>query len=118
MIEESPHVGSHLLREVSGLSRDEGQLTEGALYLAATVLGKITKTDQFIQWDPTGDDGRQIAVAILYHEVDTREHQKPCVVNARLTAVRASSLIWPESITLAQKTQAIEQLNTQFIVLR
>ncbi|EIA5325184.1 head decoration protein [Vibrio parahaemolyticus] len=117
MIEEKAHVGSHILSEVGGLSRDDALLS-GGNYLTATVLGEVTASGELVQLNPAGSDGSEVAAAILYRAVDASAATKKGVVNARLTAVRASSLVWPDGITEAEKTAAIKQLKANHIIVR
>ena len=58
--------------------------------------------------------------AANHHIGTTRmsDDPKKGVVNARLTAVRASSLVWPDGITEAEKTAAIKQLKANHIIVR
>ncbi len=117
MISENAHVGGHILAEVSGLSRDTAQISGGE-YLTATVLGRLSLSGDLVRLDPAASDGREAAVAILYRGVDASTAPVNGVVNARLTAVRASSLVWPEGITESEKTAAIKQLESHHIVMR
>lgn len=117
MIEEKAHAGSHILTEISGLSRDDAKLS-GGKYLTATVLGKVTASKELVQLAPAASDGSEVAVAILFRAVDASAETKTGVVNARLTAVRASSLVWPSGITDAEKITAINQLNASHIIVR
>ncbi|WP_299071985.1 head decoration protein (plasmid) [Vibrio cyclitrophicus] len=117
MIEEKTHAGSHILTEISGLSRDDAQLS-GGKYLTATVLGEVTASKELVQLAPAASDGSEVAAAILFRGVDASAETKSGVVNARLTAVRASSLVWPDGITDAEKTAAIKQLKANHIIVR
>ncbi|MCF2827077.1 head decoration protein [Pseudoalteromonas sp. DL2-H6] len=99
------------------MSRDEALLS-GGNYLTATVLGEVTASGEMVQFDPAGSDGSEVAAAILYRAVDASAATKKVVVNARLTAVRASSLVWPDGITEEEKTVAIKQLNANHIIVR
>lgn len=116
MIEEKMPAGSHILTEIGGLSRDDG-LISGA-HLTGTVLAKVTSTKEWVQLKPTGTDGSEKAAGVLFRHVDASAASKKAVVNARMTAVRASSLVWPLDITDAQKTAALEQLEVCHIIAR
>lgn len=117
MVTENAHVGSHILSEVGGLSRDEVVIASGT-HAVATVMGKVTASGEFVQLAPAANDGSEVASAILYRAVDASEAAKKDVVSARLTAVRASSLVWPDGITDGEKTTALGQLNANHIVAR
>lgn len=117
MVTEKPHVGSHILSEVSGLSRDNFVIASGT-HAVATVMGTVTASGELVQLAPAASDGSEVASAILYRAVDASVTPKTEVVNARLTAVRTSALVWPDAITDAEKATALSQLNVKHIVAR
>jgi len=49
---------------ISGTARDS-QNTEPTLLRTGLILGKITATGEYKQWDPTASDGSEVALAIL-----------------------------------------------------
>lgn len=117
MVTENAHVGSHILTEVSGLSRDDVVIASGK-HAVATVMGTVTADNELVQLNPGASDGSEVASAILYRAVDASETAKKDVANTRLTAVRATSLVWPEGITDGEKATALGQLSAKHIVAR
>ena len=117
MFKEKNYAGEHLLTEISGLSRDDVVIAKENLG-AATVLGKVTASGDHVQLAPGAADGSQDADAILYADTNASVEPKKAVANARLTAVRAATLVWPKDISDTEKATAIAQLSVKHIVLR
>lgn len=116
---EAPHAGAYIAEEVSvNLSRRVVEIASGAGKLApGTVLGKVTSSGQYVQFDPEADDGSQTACAILFDHVDATKQDVQAVVTVTLTAVNESELIWPEGISGQQLAAAINQLREADIVV-
>lgn len=91
-------------------------VTTGAL-LAGSVLGKVTATGEFVQYDPSGADGSEIAVAILYAGVPASTTVKATVV-ARDAEVNAAMLVYPNGATQGEIDAAIESLEASHIIAR
>jgi hypothetical protein len=79
--------GEYLLSEASGMrSRDKVTVTvAGAVALpSGTVLGKITATGKFVKYDEAGtDDGRRVAAAVLWNELEGVNGDYQCAVHIR-----------------------------------
>ena len=87
-----------------------GKLTRG------TVLGMNTSTYKYKQLDPSASDGTEVARAILAEDVDASS------TDVKTTAYfigkyRLADLIWPGSITDAQKKTALLQLQDRGIII-
>lgn len=121
-----PGTGNYLVSEANGTrSREVVTIAEGVTGLPGTVLGKVAATGKYVPVDPangTGEgetpDGSQIAVAVLFAEVDATLADKAGVITARDAEVEGAALIWPAAITPTQKTAALGQLAAVGIVAR
>jgi len=74
VLNETIHVGEFLLSE-DNTTRCRENVTvtvSGATkWLSGTVLGKITSSGKYVKYDEAGtDDGRRVAAAILWNELD------------------------------------------------
>jgi len=121
-----PGPGNYLVSEANGTrSREVVTIAEGVNRQSGTVLGKVTATGKYVPVDPTNGtgqgetpDGSQVAVAVLFAEVDATLADKPGVITARDAEIEAAALIWPTAITTNQKTAALGQLASVGIVAR
>lgn len=111
--------GIYIAAEVlADLSRENGVLAAGESLQAGTVLGKLTDTGEYVQFDPAADTGAENATAILYASKDATDAAQPIVVSARLTAVTGDELIWPDEIAEPAKEAAIAALAANFVIVR
>ena len=114
IVYERPRAGAYIVDEpATRLSRESGQVTGGD-YDAGTVLGKVTASGHYTQWQPNASDGSEVACAILYKRTKADEPM-PALFTIALTAVNGKLLQWPEGVTEAQLQQATAQLRQQFI---
>jgi hypothetical protein len=73
---------------------------------------------KYVQLDPAGTGGAEVAAAIGYDAVDASLADKKGVVLARGAVVDVAGLIWPVGITDAQKAAALIELEARGIVTR
>ncbi len=66
---------------------------------------------------PGASDGTQTAMAILAGDVDATASDEPCVIVVHAEAI-SEGLIWPEGITVLQKTAAVAQLQAVGIYVK
>lgn len=85
--------------------------------LGAVIHVTVTP-DGYTELDPAGNDGSQIAAAVLWDNTNAATADAACVVVRRQAEVKADGLVWPAGITEGQKSTAIAQLNELGIVLR
>jgi hypothetical protein len=123
---EGRHAAEHIASEANGTrSREVVTLLAGNNLPAGAVLaklttganaGKYTKLDPASSADPA--DGTKVAAAVLFAPVDATGGDRPAVVNARDTEVKAVALGWPAGATSPQKTTALAELAALGIVAR
>lgn len=112
---EGKNPGEYLVHEEScDLSRDKVTLTGGS-YVDGTVLGKISSTGKYVALSPSASDGSQLASGILRGNTDASSGDKDAIIHNALSKVRDTNLTWPDGISEAQKTTAINQLAALFV---
>jgi hypothetical protein len=89
---ETPATGSFIYSEARGtLSRENVTIVSGAGVLpAGRMLGKITASSKYTNYDDTLADGTQVAAGILYAEVDATSGDKAAVMICRNAEVVSS----------------------------
>ena len=116
---EKNNLGDLLKYEAPNMySREKSMIAQGQNLKLGTVLGRIKETGCLKQWDPTANDGTEIAVAILLTDVEASRADTPAAVLVREGIVSANAVIWPDSITDEQKASAVESLKNYGIVIR
>jgi len=117
---EAMNLGDLLKFEAPNLySRDRITVASGQNLLLGTVLGIVTLTGQYRQFDPSAEDGTQVAAGVLIQPCDasTADRTDGLVV-ARHAIVSDHALAWPEAITAAEQLAAIAQLKALGVLVR
>ena len=117
---EAMNLGDLLKFEAPNLySRDRLTVASGQNLLLGTVLGIVTLTGQYRQFDPSAEDGTQVAAGVLIQPCDasTADRTDGLVV-ARHAIVSDHALAWPEAITAAEQLAAIAQLKALGVLVR
>jgi hypothetical protein len=116
---EGQHAGEFIVSEANGtLSREIGTLITGQTLKAGTVLGTITLSGKWTQYDQDGTDGSEVATGILFGNTDATSADHPCVGIVRMAEVNGAELVWPADIDAAEKTAAIAQLAALGLIVR
>jgi hypothetical protein len=118
-LEEKKHPGEFLKSTPNGTRHvEEGVLASGNNLEAGTVLGVVTASGEYSQFDDTAADGTENAVAILFAGVDASAADADCVVVARDAEVTGSELTWPATADDAEIAAATAQLAAAGIIIR
>lgn len=115
---EGPRTAEFLISEANGFrSRDTGLLDAGVVgtLVAGSVLGKVTATGAFAQYNPANADGTQTVAAILF-ESGVAGSRRTLVV--RDAEVKASKLAWFSGATVNQIATAVAALKALGLVAR
>lgn len=99
-----------------GWTKDRGVIIAGQQYEVGTVLAKVSGKYQML--DPTGTGAAKKAIGVLAQKVDTTAGERRAVFIARGATVATDGLEWADSVTDAQKTTAITELEALGIVVR
>ena len=114
------NLGDLLKYEAPNLYSREQDTVAAAQNLAlGTVVGRETATAKLKALDPAASDGTESAVGVLGNEVDaTLIDREDAILIARHAIVARGALIWPNSISAAQKNAAIQQLAERGVLVR
>jgi len=113
--QEPKHLGDVLLVEVArGWTKDRGAYAQHAeIYEVGTVLSFVG--GKYVRYEPGQNN---VPAAVAAQRVNATAGDAPGVVIARGATVATDGLIWPETITDAQKATAFKRLEDRGIVAR
>ena len=114
------NLGDLLKYEAPNLYSREQDTVAAAQNLAlGTVVSRETATAKLKALDPAASDGTESAVGVLGNAVDaTLIDREDAILIARHAIVARGALIWPNSISAAQKNAAIQQLAERGVLVR
>lgn len=123
---EGRHPAEHIISEANGTrSREVVTLAAGNNLPAGAVLARLAtgaNAGKYTALDPSSAaspaDGTKVAVAVLFAAVDATAGDRPAVITARDTEVKAAPLGWPAGATPLEKTTALAELASLGIVAR
>lgn len=107
-----------ILSEGETIAREQVTMVAGQNLTVGAVLGKVTASGKYTLLAPAAADGSQVAAAVLLVSCDASAADKTALVAARLTELKGDLLTWPAGITAGQKTTALGQLATAFLIVR
>ncbi|EOS8341144.1 head decoration protein [Vibrio parahaemolyticus] len=113
----APRASAHVAAEVDGVSKDRIVVT-GGFFPSGTVLGQLDSGEYTQLNIADGATEAHIAKAVIYGHVDASTEAQPTLCHARVCALYADKLTWPEAITAEQKAAAVAELAKAQIVLR
>lgn len=91
-LSEGFHDGEFLLSEANGNRSREVVTLTGGPYVAGQVLGKITASGKYTEYDNGASDGTQAAAAILYAAADGSAADVQATVIIRDAEISSSAL--------------------------
>ncbi|TDQ41866.1 head decoration protein [Tepidicella xavieri] len=120
VVTEGLNLGDLLKYEAPNLySRDQITVGAGQNLPLGTVVGLVTATGKIKQIDPSATDGSQYAAGVLMQAVDaTLIDREDGLMLARHAIIADHALVWPATITAAEKQAAIAQLKSLGILVR
>lgn len=119
MLTESIPFGSFLLSEANGhRSRENVTIISGQKLVAGAVVGKITASSKFTEYDNGASDGSQAAAGILLGAVDASDGDMPGVLIARDAEVKKDTLTWKSGADDTAKNAGIADLAALGIIVR
>jgi hypothetical protein len=111
VITEKNNLGDLLKYEGPNLySREEVTVASGQNLKRGTVVGAVTASGLVKQLAPAAEDGTELAIGIMMDDVDAKAGNTKAVVIMREAIVAHNAVVWPASITAAQKKAATENL--------
>lgn len=121
---EGNHAGAYIVSEATvgstgvSRSRDTGTLIAGQNLSAGTVLGKITASGKYTQLAPAANDGSEVAVAILFDNVDATGADATAVIHTRDMEFNAIEVVMPTGASAGEISTAIGELANNGIIAR
>jgi hypothetical protein len=104
-----PTAGAFIVSE-SSTAREEGTLAAGQKLAAGSVLGRQSTAQHYTALDPLGEDGENVAVAILFAPTDATAAPTRCTVISGDCVVSPNGLTFPADLTTQHKAFALVQL--------
>jgi hypothetical protein len=116
---EGQHSLEFVVSEANGArSRKIGTLITGQNLAAGTVLGVITASGKYTQFDQDAATGEEAAAGVLAYACDATSADASCVIIARDAEVNGAELVWPGDIEVGEKATAIASLASAGIIVR
>lgn len=123
---ERQHAGEFILAEFDPqVTREKVTLTVAAAtrLQSGHVLGVLSATGKYVEYDNAGSDGSEAAAAILYDEVDNTDGEAPAdfeavVLRRGPAAVRKGDLQWNPGVDASGKTAAYTDLAALNVIAR
>jgi len=94
---EANRAGEFLLSEANGSRSRESVVLTGGNYQAGQILGVVTASDKYTEYDAGASDGTETAVAILYAPVDASTSDQSALVIHRDAEVSTELLVGLDS---------------------
>ena len=120
VLTEAMNLGDLLKFEAPNLySRDRVTVASGQNLALGTVVGIVTANGKAKQFDPSAEDGTQVAAAVLLQACDaTLADRDDGLVVARHAILADYALAWPEAVTNAEKLTALAQIKALGVIVR
>lgn len=120
VLTEPMNLGDLLKYEAPNLySRDLVTVASGQSLRLGTVVGVVSATGKYRQLAPAATDGSEVAAGVLLQDCDADLiDREDGLIAARHAIVAHHALVWPASITNAEKSAAIAQLKTLGVLVR
>ena len=116
---EQNNLGDLLKYEGPNLySREEVTVASGQNLKRGAVVGMITTSGLIKQLAPAAEDGAEVAIGIMMDDVDASGGNSKAVAIVREAIVAHNAVVWPASITAAQKKAATENLKLYGTIIR
>lgn len=118
MLVEKAHRGCFIVSEANGSrSREEINLIKGQNLQVGTILGKITESGEYTQYNSTATNGSQTVAGILYDNINATEEDRKAVVIIRDAEIAKDKLIYPDDSD-DTKNKANEELKALGLIIR
>ena len=119
VLTEGKNLGDLLKYEGPNLySREEVTVASGQNLKRGAVVGMVTTSGLIKQLAPAAEDGTEVTIGIMMDDVNASTGNTKTVAIMREAIVAHNAVVWPASITAAQKKAATESLKNYGIVLR
>ena len=107
-----------LWEEDNQYSRDKITVLSGENLALAAVVGVVTASGKYAEYDPDATDGTEDAAGILVAAVDATAADQLGVAIVRDAMIVAEELVWNAGVDAAGKTAALAELKALGIIVR
>ncbi|MBB4212757.1 bacteriophage lambda head decoration protein D [Rhodothalassium salexigens DSM 2132] len=119
MTHESHGSLAFLLSEAAGTrSRSTGVLDAGHRLAVGTILARVAASGTYAPLDPTADDGRETAAAVLCAAADSTAGPVEVGLIVRDGEVYGARLGWPEGLSAADRAAIADDLAQAGLIVR
>ena len=115
---ETQHANAAIIFELGSYSRDELTIVSGQNLKANAVLGKITASGKYKEYDNGASDGSEVAAAVLLADTDASAADKQAACLTRVAEVHAGELVWKSGASQGDKDAGAADLATKLIIVR
>ena len=99
-------------------SRDKITVLSGENLALGAVLGIVTASGKYAEFDADAADGLENAAGILVAAVDASAADKEGVAIVRDAMIVSEQLVWEGTVTAGEKTAALAELKALGIIVR
>lgn len=110
--------GALIVEGPGSISRETVTIASGQNLAPNTVVARVTASGEYVQLDPAGADGSEVAAGVLARAVDASSAAASGVVFSRIAEVNEHKLVWPDAITSGQKATAVGELANAYVIVR
>lgn len=111
---EDQHRGEFLVSEANGYrSRESVTVESGQTLKPGHVLGQVSASSEYKEYNPSNADGSETAVAVCYDHVDASGGATAAPIVARDAEVNDAELVWFDGASDSQKTAGLNELAAQ-----
>ena len=116
---EGNYVGDWLKFEAENLySREEVTIVSGQVLKTGHVVGKITASGKYAEYNNGAATGVEVAAGVLLFDVDATGADKKGVIINRLAVVSDAGLTWKSDQDAAAKTAGLADLKALGVLTR
>ena len=113
-INEGQHAGEFIVSQANGgRSRDRVTFASGEVIKPGHVLGVVSSSGEYKEYNPANADGSETAVAVAYDHVDASGGAADGPAVTRDAEVNAGELVWFDGASDAQKSTGQDELEAQ-----
>lgn len=111
---EGQHRGEFIVSEANGhRSRESVTIESGQTLKPGHVLGQVSSSGEYKEYNPGNADGSETAVAVCYDHVDASGGTVEAPILARDAEVNAAELAWFDGATDNEKSTGRNELAAQ-----
>jgi len=111
---EGQHRGEFVVSEANGhRSRETATFASGEVLRPGHVLGQVSSSGEYKEYNPGNADGSETAVAVCYDHVDASGGAVDGAIVARDAEVNRGELVWFDAATESEKQTGIDELAAQ-----